>query len=151
MAKRFIGVLISVEQGRISRGSIKFPTMELVDEAGRKVSWKDMTMEREVVDALRMNTRCTFYYSKIWSTLYGIRVEGTEGLFSASSANPLMLVMSIGMIFLGLGTSMFLFPLLIDLAGIVGVFVCMDAGSAKSMFRGDLKAAQAASPVLTPS
>jgi hypothetical protein len=103
-------------------------------------------MERPLADALRIAENTTFYFSNTWATVYAVRVENSPGLFGSFAANPLSMLMSIGMIFAGLATSMFLFPLLIAIAGVVGVFVSSDAMGARSRFKRDERALQANPP-----
>jgi hypothetical protein len=98
-----------------------------------------MSMDRRVADVLRLQQPVTLYLSPMMSSLFGVRSSEGPNVFKAGSANPLFLLMAIGMIFLGLGTSMFVFPLLIALAGVAGVVLHLSAAGAKRRFRRDEK------------
>jgi len=144
MAKKIVGEITDVGSPRIKRGGdIAFASMSIRGEDGRQISWTEMAMERPVAELLHPGAQGTIYFSTTWSTVYGFRGQGGEMEFRSSYANPVMLLMSIGLLFGGLVTAMFLFPLLIALAGLVGIFVCLDARRARAMFRKDGKQAPA--------
>ena len=139
MARRLNGTFVRIGTPRIaSGGSIKFDEIEFRGDDGQTVVWSGMSMEREVAELLYPDLHGTVYFSRTWSTIYGLHPAGEPGRFKSSYASPWMLLMSIGMLFGGLATSVFLFPILIAIAGGAGIFVCLDAGSARRMFRREL-------------
>jgi hypothetical protein len=137
MSGRVIGRLLSTDDPTIKRAGIKFSRILVVNDFGQTIQWNNLTMEMSVENQLIIGARTTFYFSKMWSTVYGVRVDGAPGRFHSDRANPLMLLMSLGMIFGGLATSVFLFPLLVTLAGIAGFVQCLDAMGAKARFGRD--------------
>lgn len=144
MAKVLTGVLLRAEDPRIKRGEVWFRLVEFESQDGTRFTWKDLSMSREVADVLRLGQPVTLYVSPALSSLFGVRVGDGTGVFSAQSANPLFMVMAVGMIFLGLGTSMFLFPILIALAGVSGLVLHFQAASAKRLYRREERRLRAA-------
>jgi hypothetical protein len=141
VAQRMTGQFIRLGTPQIVRGgSIKVDAIEFKPVDGEAVIWTDMSMERSVADLLHAGVSGTVYLSKRWSTIYGLCIAGGTSRFESSYANLLMLLMSIGMLFGGLATSMFLLPILVALAGLVGVLMCVDARSARRQFRRDSRA-----------
>lgn len=140
MSKCVHGVLLAAEGPRISRGDIRFTKLQVAPATGEPLTWEGFSMERSIADDLRIGVPTTFYVSSTWSTVYAARVEGRPGRFASFFANPLAMLMAIGMIFAGLATSMFLFPLLVALAGLAGVFMSADAMGARSRFKKDERA-----------
>ena len=141
MASVFTGVLLKVEKPRIKGGDVTFAEMTFQTVEGQVVTWKDISMDRKVADVLRLQQPVTLYLSPMMSSLFGVRSDHGPGVFQADSASILFLLMAIGMVFLGLGTSMFVFPLLVSLAGAIGVVMHFLAARAKRRFRRDEKRA----------
>ena len=138
MAKRISGEIVHVGNARIKRGGdVTFDSLKFQTADGRLFSWSGMAMERPVAELMQLGATGTIYFSKTWSTIYGFRSDDGDAEFGSSFANPLMLLMAIGLLFGGLATSMFLFPLLVALAGLCGIFVCLDARRARRKFRRD--------------
>lgn len=138
MARRLTGVIFAAAKPSIVLGgAIRFDELIVADESGTRKSLGDMTMEREVAELLRPGTRVTLYLSDRWSTIYGVCPRDGPGRFHSTYANPLMLLMSIGLLFGGLATSVFVFPIIIALLGLVGVMTCLDARTARKLFRND--------------
>jgi hypothetical protein len=137
VAKRIDGRIVQLGPTRRRRGNLEFETIEFCDASGQTIVWKKTKMQRETFDRLRIGADGRFYVSNDFSTLYGLRWPGEAGHFSWFSANFMVLVMCVGMIFLGLATSMFLFPFLVALAGFAGIFECLAARRARSQFRKD--------------
>ena len=140
MAKRISGELLFTDAPRISRGNIKFKSIEVRADTGETLTWEDISAERAVADQLHVGARGVFYVSKTWGALYGFRPEGGEGVFGSFSANVLALLMSIGMIFAGFFTAVFMFGIVIGLAGIAGLFACLDARNGRAKFNKDKRA-----------
>ncbi|HEY0312041.1 MAG TPA: hypothetical protein VGC56_06045 [Allosphingosinicella sp.] len=137
MAKSIDGKIVRLGSAVNRRGSLEFEVIEIHDTSGRLIVWKKMGMQREIAEQLRIDEVGRFYVSTAFATFYGLRWTGETGHFRSDAAKPLMLLMSIGMIFCGLATAVFLFPVLVALAGIAGVVVCLDARRARSRFRRD--------------
>jgi hypothetical protein len=137
MAKVLVGEIVEIGQARRSYGSIKVDRLVLLGDDGRFTEWKDTAMERSVLDRLWPGAHGSFYHSKSGSDLYGHRLDGERGHFDSSFASPWMMLMAIGMIFGGLATSMFLFPLLVAAAGVAALFACRDARGALKLYRRD--------------
>ncbi len=137
MAKVLAGVLVSAVDPRLRRGEVTYKRFEFQAEDGRLRTWKDLSMAPEVASVLRPGEPLTLYLSPLFGALFGVRARDGAAAFESDSASPLFLVMAVGMIGLGLGTSMFLLPLLIALAGVVGVCLHVEAVSARRRYRRD--------------
>jgi hypothetical protein len=146
MVKVVTGVLLRTENPSIKRGELTFAEIEFRADDGKLVTWKNLSMSREVAGVLGLGQPITLYLSPLLGSLFGARPGDGPGAFKADSANPVFLLMAVGMIFLGLGTSMFLFPLLIALGGAVGVVLHLQAASARRRFRRDGKRLTAGAP-----
>lgn len=141
MSRVLTGVMAAASQPVIKRGSFEFTELVFRLDDGQDVTWKGVSMDRKVAEALRLGEHATFYGTKMWSTLYGVRPDGKTGIFKSWGANPMALVISIGMIAMGLGTAPLVFPLIAFLAGVVGVFMFVDASGARARFRRDERVA----------
>ncbi len=141
MAKIITGVLTNIGEARIKRGDIEFSDVVFQPDTGEAVSWGKVSMQREVADLLRLNEPATFYGSKFWGALYGVRPDGEAGVFKCWAANPLALLLSIGMLSIGLGGAVLILPLFIAAAGVAGICMFFDGSGARSRFQKDAKAA----------
>jgi len=146
MVKVLTGVLIKALDPRIKRGELIYKHVEFQTQDGQLRTWKDLSMSREVAGVLRRDQPLTLYLSPMFGTLFGARAKDGAAAFKSDSASPLFLIMAIGMIGLGLGASMFVFPLLITLAGVVGVVLYVQAALAKSRYLQDDMASSRAEP-----
>ena len=141
MAKRLAGVITRLGAARISRGDIKFDEIALLDENGASTLWKGMTMARSVADELRAGVPAVFYFSAAFGILYGVRTAGQAGIFEAWGARWYAPWLAFCIFLCGVATSMFLFPILVALAGFAGILVSIDARSARGRFRRDERSA----------
>jgi hypothetical protein len=137
MAKRLAGTITRLGNARISRGDIKFDEIALRDERGGTPLWKSMSMARAVADRLAPGLPAVFYYSGLFGVLYGVRTAGEPAVFDTWGARWYAPWLSFFIFLCGVATSMFLFPILVALAGFAGILVSIDARVARARFRRD--------------
>ena len=138
MAKRISGQIVAVGQARIRRGGHIVIDLITVHQAdGTDVTCPKMMVEREVLDLLRVGHSGHLYCSKSLDALFGFR--GPHGSAFGREASRWSLFWSIVMVLAGFGMGVFLLPLLLILAGTLGIFRWRDARRARAMFRRDEK------------
>ena len=138
MSKQLTGKLIGVGEASIVRGGEwKFSEILVRDTAGTEHRLEGYQMDVAVSHMLAPGSISTFYFSKLWGTIYGIRHADGSGVFMARAAAWYAPLMSLGMLFLGLATSMFILPLLIAAAGAAGLMMWWDALAGRRRYRRD--------------
>lgn len=136
MAKRVSGQIVAVGQARIRRGGLIQVDLITVHQAdGTEVTWPKVIVEREVLNLLCVGDSVHLYCSKRWDAVFGIR--GPRGSAFGREASRWSLLWSIVMVLAGFGMGVFVLPLLLILAGTLGIFRWRDARRARAMFRRD--------------
>ena len=143
MAKRLAGTISSLSHARISRGDIKYDEILVHDDQGAITHWKGMTMARSVAEQLRPGVPAVFYFSNLFGILYGVRTATQPSAFDTWGIRWYAPLLSFCIFLCGLATSMFLFPILVALAGLAGILISIDARLARARFRRDGAASRA--------
>ncbi|MEA3029953.1 MAG: hypothetical protein QOG13_1278 [Sphingomonadales bacterium] len=143
MSGRLSGTIVGMGESRRSRGETKYDFIAIRDERGREHRLKGVSVADTVDRALAFDRPAIFYHSKFWGYLYGVRVAGEKGRFESWATRWYAPWMALGMIFGGLATAMFLFPIPVAIIGICALIVSIDARFARAQFRRDEKRAAA--------
>jgi hypothetical protein len=140
MARTLSGTIVDIGDSRRSRGETKYDYLVIRDERGREHRLTGVSAADMVDQGLRFDVPVTLYYSKFWGYIYGVRSPGEAGRFKTWAVAWYAPWMAIGLIFGGLATAVFLFPIVVAIAGICALIVSIDARFARRSFRRDERA-----------